>query len=64
VPMNAEESTSRRVRGKCVWWLSGQCTGGRACTCLPWPRPGAEGLIAESSGGEPPATMPILPDNS
>jgi hypothetical protein len=28
-----------RVRGRCVWWLSGQCRGGRQCSCLPERRP-------------------------
>jgi hypothetical protein len=39
----AEESSTGRMRGRCVWWLSGQCKGGATCTCLPWPRqePGA-----------------------
>jgi hypothetical protein len=32
------ESETGRVRGRCVWWLSGQCKGGLTCTCVPWPR--------------------------
>jgi hypothetical protein len=34
----SEESAVGRIRGKCVWWLSGQCKGGARCNCLPWPR--------------------------
>ncbi len=33
-----DETVGRRVRARCVWWLSGQCKGGATCSCLPWPR--------------------------
>lgn len=23
------------ARSRCVWWLSGQCTGGHTCQCAP-----------------------------
>jgi hypothetical protein len=45
-----DESTNRRVRGRCVWWLSGQCTGGAQCTCLPVPRPDVEQRQVEPTG--------------
>lgn len=33
--MMTELPETGRVRGRCVWWLSGQCKGGRRCLCLP-----------------------------
>ncbi|HKN98619.1 MAG TPA: hypothetical protein VJX10_15985 [Pseudonocardiaceae bacterium] len=33
--MMTEMPETGRVRARCVWWLSGQCKGGRRCLCLP-----------------------------
>ncbi|HEX3648881.1 MAG TPA: hypothetical protein VHV49_10665 [Pseudonocardiaceae bacterium] len=37
--MTTELPETGRVRGRCVWWLSGQCKGGSRCLCLPEQRP-------------------------
>lgn len=39
-----------RMRGRCAWWLSGQCKGDGDCTCLPR-TPAAEPEPAEPSAG-------------
>ena len=30
-----QQTEAARRRSRCVWWLCGQCTGGKNCRCIP-----------------------------
>lgn len=51
-------------RGRCVWWLSSQCTGGDSCQCVPTSDtiPRARGVDNDDDQSETEHPWPTTPN--